>query len=158
MKETTLCYLQRRGRWLMLYRSGKQNDPNAGKWIGVGGHIEAGETPEQCVRREVWEETGYIPGRVRLCAQVLFCSDRAETELMHVYTCRDFTGRMHPCEEGQLQWVPAAQVPALPTWEGDGLFLRHLFTGAPFFKLKLRYEGDRLAEHTLLPADAPLQE
>ena len=146
MKRTTLGYLERDGRLLMLYRNKKKDDPNAGKWIGVGGHIEPGETPETCMRRELFEETGLTAGRLDFRGLVHFLSDRWEDEDMYLFTCRDFAGEMTGCSEGELAWVPLPEVPSLPAWEGDRVFLRKLAAGESGFEITLIYEGERLAD------------
>ena len=149
MKITTLCYMERGGRWLMLHRTVKENDENRDKWMGVGGKLEEGESPEDCLRREVREETGCELTEFRFRGLVTFVSDRWGTEYMCLYTASGFTGRPHGCDEGALEWVPKDEVESLNLWEGDKIFLRLLAEDAPFFSLKLRYEGERLAEWVL---------
>lgn len=149
MKNTTLCYIEQDGRYLMLHRVKKQNDANAGKWIGIGGKFEADESPDDCLLREVREETGLTLTRYRPRGIVTFVSDEWETEIMHLYTADAFTGEPHACDEGNLAWVPIPQVKDLPLWAGDRVFLRLLATDAPFFSLKLVYEGDALKSAVL---------
>ena len=145
MKETTLCYLLRDGKVLMLHRVKKQKDINAGKWIGVGGHLEEGETPEMCLVREVREETGYLLGKADLRGIVDFVPDTAEEERMYLYTSEDFSGEELPdCDEGILRWVPEEEALSLSLWEGDRIFLRLLREGRSGFYLRLVYEGDVL--------------
>ena len=144
MKNTTLCYLEQNGCYLMLHRVKKQQDENAGKWIGVGGKFEEGESPDECVRREVQEETGLVLDEARPRGLVTFVSDEWGTEYMHLFTSSRFSGSLHPCDEGELAWVPVDRVPALELWEGDRLFLDLLTRDTPFFLLKLVYEGDVL--------------
>ena len=147
MKMTTLCYIEKEGKYLMLHRVKKHHDINAGKWIGVGGHVENGETPEECLLREVKEETGLRLTAYRLRGLVTFLSDVCEPELMCVFTADAFDGEMIECDEGELAWVDKAGVLALPTWEGDRVFLERLLSGDErFFSIKLRYEGDKLVE------------
>ena len=147
MKMTTLCYIEQEGKYLMLHRVKKQHDINAGKWIGVGGHVENGETPEECLLREVKEETGLVLTAYRLRGLVTFLSDACEPELMCVFTADAFDGEMIECDEGELAWVEKSEVLALPTWEGDRVFLERLLSGDErFFSIKLRYEGDKLVE------------
>ena len=147
MKMTTLCYIEQEGKYLMLHRVKKHHDINAGKWIGVGGHVENGETPEECVLREVKEETGLVLTAYRLRGLVTFLSDACEPELMCVFTADAFDGEMIECDEGELAWVDKSEVLALPTWEGDHVFLERLLSGDErFFSIKLRYEGDKLVE------------
>ena len=147
MKMTTLCYIEQEGKYLKLHRVKKHHDINAGKWIGVGGHVENGETPEECLLREVKEETGLVLTAYRLRGLVTFLSDACEPELMCVFTADAFDGEMIECDEGELAWVEKSEVLALPTWEGDRVFLERLLSGDErFFSIKLRYEGDKLVE------------
>lgn len=144
---TTLCYIEKEGKYLMLHRVKKHHDINAGKWIGVGGHVENGETPEECLLREVKEETGLTLTAYRLRGLVTFLSDVCEPELMCVFTADAFDGELIECDEGELAWVEKSEVLGLPTWEGDRVFLERLLSGDErFFSIKLRYEGDRLVE------------
>ena len=146
MKNTTLCYIENeRGEYLMLHRVKKENDCNRDKWIGVGGKFEDGESPEECVLRETLEETGLTLTDWRYRGIVTFVSDRWETEYMHLFTATGWTGRLHECDEGVLEWVNREQFRGLPQWEGDRIFLRLIEEDAPFFSLKLRYEGEHLA-------------
>ncbi len=146
MKNTTLCYIENeRGDYLMLHRVKKENDCNRDKWIGVGGKFEDGESPEECVLRETLEETGLTLTDWRYRGIVTFVSDRWETEYMHLFTATGWTGRLHECDEGVLEWVSREQFRGLPQWEGDRIFLRLIEEDAPFFSLKLRYEGEYLA-------------
>ena len=146
MKNTTLCYIENeRGDYLMLHRVKKENDCNRDKWIGVGGKFEDGESPEECVLRETLEETGLTLTDWRYRGNVTFVSDRGETEDMHLFTATGWTGRLHECDEGVLEWVSREQFRGLPQWEGDRIFLRLIEEDAPFFSLKLRYEGEHLA-------------
>ncbi len=146
MKNTTLCYIENeRGDYLMLHRVKKENDCNRDKWIGVGGKFEDGESPEECVLRETLEETGLTLTDWRYRGIVTFVSDRWETEYMHLFTATGWTGRLHECDEGVLEWVSREQFRGLPQWEGDRIFLRLIEEDAPFFSLKLCYEGEHLA-------------
>ena len=146
MQNTTLCYIENeRGDYLMLHRVKKQDDYNHDKWIGVGGKFEDGESPEECVLRETLEETGLTLTDWRYRGIVTFVSDRWETEYMHLFTATGWTGRLHECDEGVLEWVSREQFRGLPQWEGDRIFLRLIEEDAPFFSLKLRYEGEHLA-------------
>ena len=145
MLKSTLIYLEKAGKYLMLHRVRKKNDVNHDKWIGVGGKFEDGESPEECVLRETLEETGLTLTDWRYRGIVTFVSDRWETEYMHLFTATGWTGRLHECDEGVLEWVSREQFRGLPQWEGDRIFLRLIEEDAPFFSLKLRYEGEHLA-------------
>ena len=149
MKQTTLCYLERDGCYLMLHRIRKAHDENHDKWIGVGGKLEDRESPEDCARREVLEETGLTLTDWRYCGLITFVSDRWETEYMHLFHATGFTGALRDCDEGVLEWVPVEQVNALPAWEGDKIFLALMQQVRPFFSLKLVYEGEHLTEAVL---------
>ena len=144
MLNSTLCYLERDDAYLMLHRVKKQNDLNRDKWIGVGGKFEEGESPEDCILRETWEETGLTLTDYRYRGLVTFVSDQAPTEYMHLFTARGWTGAPHPCGEGELAWIKKSDLRELPMWAGDRIFLDLLDSGAPFFSLKLRYEGEAL--------------
>ena len=143
MLETTLAYLHRGGCTLLLHRVKKENDVNQGKWIGVGGKLEPGETPEACMCREVQEETGLTPTEYTACGVVDFASEDW-TERMYLYSVSAFTGAEHPCEEGELAWIPDSRVLEMPTWAGDRVFLKLMARGEPYFRLKLEYEGENL--------------
>ncbi|MCI8515061.1 MAG: 8-oxo-dGTP diphosphatase [Lachnospiraceae bacterium] len=146
---TTLCYLEKEDSYLMLHRVKKKKDINKDKWIGIGGHFEAGESPEECLLREVREETGYRLLSWRFRGLVTFMTDTCEAEYMCLYTADRFEGDPVECEEGELAWVPKSRIKELPIWEGDRIFFDLLATQRPFFSLKLRYEGDRLMEAVL---------
>lgn len=146
---TTLCYLERGSQYLMLHRVSKKNDVNKDKWIGVGGHFEEGESPEECLLREVKEETGLLLTSYRFRGLVTFLSDRWVPEYMCLYTADGFEGEMIECEEGTLEWVEKSDLEKLNLWVGDQIFFKLLAEDAPFFSLKLRYEGDELVEACL---------
>ena len=146
---TTLCYIERDGAYLMMHRVKKERDINKDKWIGVGGHFEEGESPEECLLREVTEETGLTLTDYRLRGVITFIADAYPVEYMFLYTAEGFEGNMHACDEGNLEWVPKGKVNELPIWEGDKIFFRLLEERQDFFSLKLRYEGDTLAEAVL---------
>lgn len=149
MINSTLCYLERGDEYLMLHRVKKAHDLNHDKWIGVGGKFQEGESPEDCILRETWEETGLTLTEYRYRGLVTFVSDQAPTEYMHLFTATGWTGSPHPCDEGELAWIEKAALLRLPMWEGDRIFLELLDREAPFFSLKLRYEGDRLTQAVL---------
>lgn len=146
---TTLCYIEREDSYLMLHRVKKKNDLNENKWVGIGGHAEEGESPEDCLLREAMEETGLLLTSYRFRGLVTFVSDKCGTEYMCLYTADGFEGELTDCDEGCLEWVPKSEIPNLNLWTGDLIFFRLLEENAPFFSLKLRYEGDRLAEWQL---------
>ena len=147
---STLCYLERDGKYLMLHRTVKENDVNHDKWIGVGGHFEADESPEECLLREVKEETGYTLTSWRFRGIVTFLSGTGITEYMHLFTADGFTGEPIACDEGELAWVEKEKLEELELWEGDKIFFRLLKEEAPFFSLKLAYDGhDTLVEAVL---------
>ena len=145
---TTLCYLKRDESYLMLHRVSKKNDLNKDKWIGVGGHFEAGESPEECLIREVEEETGYTLNSWQYRGIVTFISGSSVTEYMSLFTSDDFAGEQIDCDEGKLEWVRIKDVPQLNLWPGDRIFLKLLEetdgigagTGSDFFSLKLVYD------------------
>ena len=138
---STLCYIEKDGKYLMLHRTVKKKDVNKGKWIGVGGHFELGESPEECVCREVLEETGYRLTSYRFRGLVTFLSGDGVTEYMSLFTADGFEGEEIACDEGELEWVPIEKIGELNLWEGDKIFLRLLAEDAPFFSLKLVYDG-----------------
>jgi 8-oxo-dGTP diphosphatase len=144
MKNTTLCYLIRGNDYLMLHRTKKEKDENQGKWVGVGGKLEEGESPEECANREILEETGLTAQKLSYKGIVTFVSDLWGTEYMHLFTSDSFTGELKECEEGELKWVNRETVSQLPIWEGDKIFLELLEANVPFFSLKLVYEGEKL--------------
>ena len=156
MLNTTLCYIEQDGKYLMLHRVKKKNDINRDKWIGIGGKFEDKESPEDCALREVKEETGLTLTSYAYRGLVTFVSDRYETEYMHLFTADGFTGELIDCDEGTLEWVDKALVPTLPTWAGDRIFLDLLARDVPFFSLKLEYVGDTLVRAVLDGRDLSL--
>lgn len=151
MFNCTLCYLENaENEYLMLHRVKKKNDINHDKWIGVGGKFEADESPEECLLREVWEETGLTLTDYRLRAILTFVAEGCETEYIYLYTATGWTGEMTECDEGDLEWVPKERVQELPIWEGDKLFFRLIAEpDSPFFSLKMEYKGDALVRAVL---------
>ncbi|MGN1320928.1 MAG: NUDIX hydrolase [Acutalibacteraceae bacterium] len=150
MKNTTLCHIEKDGKYLMLHRIKKENDLNHDKWIGIGGKFEDKESPEQCNRREVLEETGLTLHTSKYCGIVTFVSDKWETEYMHIFTSADFSGEIKECDEGVLEWIDKQEIYNLPLWEGDKIFL-HLIEQpkCPFFSLRLEYKGEKLISAVL---------
>ena len=145
---TTLCYIEKDECYLMLHRVKKAVDINKDKWIGIGGHLEEGESPEECLVRETREETGLELTDYSLRGVITFVTDRYPTEYMFLYTAAGFSGTLLSCDEGDLEWVPIKDVEKLPIWEGDKVFFR-LLREQEFFSLKLRYEGEKLVETKL---------
>lgn len=146
MKLTTLCYIEKDDKYLMLHRVKKENDENHDKWIGVGGKFEDGESPEECLLREVKEETGLTLTAYRFRGIVSFLSDKWENEYMHLFTATGFEGELSDCDEGELLWVPKTELGSLRLWEGDKIFFKLLDEETGFFSLKLSYKGDELVE------------
>ena len=149
MKLTTLCYIEKDDKYLMLHRVKKENDLNHDKWVGVGGKFEPDETPEECMLREVREETGLTLTKYQFRAILTFLSDEWETEYIHLYTASEFTGTLLECDEGNLEWIPKSEIDKLKLWQGDKIFFKLLRETEDFFSLKLRYEGEKLVETKL---------
>ncbi len=156
MKHSTLCYIFRDNpeenkekECLFLLRDKKENDINSGKWTGVGGHFDQGETPEECLLREVKEETGLTLQRYVYRGLVTFLHDSGQGEFMHLFTADRFSGQEIDCDEGSLAWKEFSQIFTLPRWEGDDVFLRLLSEHGGFFHLTLQYQGDVLQEAIL---------
>ncbi len=151
----TLAYLERDGKYLMLHRVKKEHDINEGKWIGIGGHFEEAESPEECMIREAKEESGYD---LRLSAEdfrgiVTFTCRQmdgsVDTEYMYLFNPKNFSGNCKICDEGNLAWIEKEKIFDLPIWTGDRIFLRLIMENHPFFSLKLEYEGDELIRAVL---------
>ena len=150
MRNCTLCYITRGNDVLMLHRVKKKNDINKDKWIGIGGKFEANETPDECLLREAMEETGLTLTSWQCRAVVTFLTENDDDgEYMYLFTADGFEGELKECDEGDLQWVSRDFLDQLPKWEGDKIFLDLLWQDAPFFLLKLRYNGDQLVEAVL---------
>lgn len=150
MINTSLCYIEQNGSYLLLHRVKKENDINRDKWIGIGGKFEEGESPEDCVRREVREETGLELLNLHYSGIVTFRSDGMnETEFMHLFRAREFKGTLTECDEGVLEWISKEDFARRPHWDGDRIFLTLLDREAPFFSLKLTYRGSTLVEALL---------
>jgi 8-oxo-dGTP diphosphatase len=150
MLNTTLCYIERDEKYLMLHRIKKKNDMNHDKWIGIGGKLESGESPFDGAIREILEETGLTVSSIDYRGIVTFVSDEFGTEYMHLFHTKDFEGQIKPdCDEGKLEWIEKEKLRSLPIWEGDKIFLSLLDQNVPFFSLKLCYKGDTLISHAL---------
>ena len=148
-KLTTLCYIEKDDSYLMLHRVSKKHDVNKDKWIGIGGHFEENESPEECLLREAKEETGLTLTNWSFRGIVTFISEGWDTEYMCLYTADGYEGETIPCNEGVLEWVKKEDLLKLNLWEGDKIFLKLLQENAPFFSLKLAYKGDQLEEAVL---------
>ncbi len=146
---TTLCYIERDGKYLMMHRVKKEHDINKDKWVGIGGHFEADESPEECLLREAKEETGLTLTEYKQRGIITFMSDRWQTEYMFLYTASAYEGKIGECNEGTLEWIDKEKVYELPLWEGDKIFFRLLEEQRPHFSLKLRYVGEALVEAVL---------
>jgi 8-oxo-dGTP diphosphatase len=149
MKNTTLCYIEKDEKYLLIHRTKKKHDGSYHKYMGVGGHFEENESPYDCVIREAREETGLELIAPKYRGIVTFCSDKYESEQMHLFTCTEFTGQIGKCDEGELVWVNKNDLHTLPMWEGDYVFLDLLNSSKEFFSLKLTYNGDVLIEIVL---------
>lgn len=146
MRNTTLCYIEHQGKYLMLLRNKKKKDASKNKWIGVGGKFEEGESPEECVLREVKEETGLTLLDYKLRGVVTFVSDIWESEYMYLFTASKFQGELTACDEGELSWISKEEIFDLNLWEGDRAFLKLLFEDTEFFTMKLQYQGEKLMD------------
>lgn len=153
---TTLCYVEKDGAYLMMHRISKKNDVNKDKWIGIGGHFEQGESPEDCLLREALEETGLTLTSYRFRGIVTFTQENYGTEYMSLYTADGFTGELQACDEGVLEWVPGEELGKLNLWAGDRVFMKLLKEDVPFFSLKLTYQGEELVEAALNGTQIPL--
>lgn len=154
VRMSTLCYMEKDEQYLMLHRTVKKNDVNKDKWIGVGGHFEWGESPEDCLLREVWEETGYTLTSYRYRGMVTFVYGEDTVEYMSLYTADGFVGEPHPCDEGELEWVGKKDIFSLNLWEGDKIFFRLLEENRPFFSLKLVYDREDVLKEAVLDGKA----
>lgn len=149
MQNTTLIYIENDSKYLMLHRTKKEHDCNKGKWIGIGGKFNETESPEECVVREVKEETGLTLLSMEYRGIVTFVSDDNFTEYMHIFWSKDFSGTLCECDEGELEWIEKSKMNALPHWKGDEIFLNLLELRVPFFSLKLVYEKGVLIKAVL---------
>ncbi len=149
MINTTLCYIEKDGKYLMLHRVKKVNDLNQDKWIGIGGKFEDKESPEECMLREALEETGLTLINPEYRGLLTFVSDKWPTEYIHLFYANNFSGELIDCDEGKLEWVPIKDIYSLPLWQGDKIFLKLIEDKTPFFSLKLQYEGEELINAVL---------
>lgn len=139
----TLCYVKHNGCTLMLHRIKKPNDIHEGKWNGLGGKFEAGESPEECVRREVQEEAGLVIRKPRLHGLLMFPNFKGDDWYVFVFTAKDFSGALIDSAEGHLEWIPDEKLTSLNLWESDHIFLPWIDRG-DFFSARFEYEGDRM--------------
>ncbi len=146
---STLCYIEKDNKYLMLHRTKKEKDINKDKWIGIGGKFEEGESPEECIVREVKEETGLILNSYKLRCIVTYVSTTWETEYMYVFTSNDFKGSLIECNEGDLAWINKDKITSLNTWEGDKIFIEKLQNDDIFFTVKFEYDGEKLINYDL---------
>lgn len=144
LRLTTICYIEKDDKYLMLHRTKKENDQSHDKWLGVGGKFEENESPDECVVREVKEETGLNLLSYRLRGVMTFVSDMWETEYMFIYTADKFEGKLTECDEGELLWIEKSKILDLKLWEGDILFLKKLMEDCGFFTIKVQYQGEKL--------------
>ena len=144
MDETVLCYIKKDNQFLMLLRNKEKNDINEGKYIGIGGHLEPGETKEEALKREVFEETGLTVISYQYRAKLLFVNDEYE-EIMHLFTVDKFSGEMKECDEGELHWIDIDKIFSFPHWEGDEVFVKRMME-KDYFEMTLRYSKDKLIE------------
>lgn len=158
MELTTLCYIEKDDQYLMLHRIKKQEDINQGKWIGIGGHFEFAESPEDCLLREAREETGLILEAYQFRGIVTFVFNDHDAEYMCLYTATKWSGELIDCNEGVLQWIPKTELGSLNLWEGDRIFLKLLMEREQFFSLKLTYQDDTLLSVVLDGEDYPIEQ
>ncbi len=146
---STICYIEKNNKYLMLHRTKKENDISKDKWIGIGGKFENNESPEECIKREVFEETGLKLKTFKLRGIVTYTSKEWETEYMYIFTSNDFEGNLIECNEGDLEWIDKEKIVNLNTWEGDKLFLKKLENDNNFFTMKFEYDGDNLLNYII---------
>lgn len=144
---STICYIENNGKYLMLHRTKKKNDINKEKWLGIGGKFEDKESPEECITREVKEETGLTLNSLKLRGILTFVNTICETEYIYVFTSDDYSGELIECNEGELQWIDKDKVTSLNLWEGDKIFIEKIKENTPFFTIKYEYEGDILLNY-----------
>lgn len=149
MINSTICYIEKDGKYLMLHRTKKEKDINKDKWIGIGGKFEDKESPEECIVREVKEETGLTLNSYKLRGIVTYISNNWETEYMYVFISVDFSGELIECNEGDLEWIDKEKIFDLNVWEGDKIFLEKIQKDSKFFTAKFEYDGDKLLKYSL---------
>lgn len=149
MVVSTLCYLEKDNKYLMLLRNKKEKDVNEGKWIGVGGKCEKGESPEECVIRETFEETGIKLESLKMRGVMTFASEGWEDEYIFVYTSDEFSGHITECNEGELAWIDKDKIMDLNLWDGDRIFLDIMINSDKLFSIKLSYKGDDIVDKQL---------
>ena len=147
---TTLCYIEKDDQYLMLHRVKKEHDINKDKWIGIGGHFEGTESPEECLLREVKEETGLTLTEYSFRGIVTFVCGTECLEYMALYTASGYEGELKECDEGTLEWIPKKSVYDLELWTGDKLFFRLLEENRPFFSMKLVYTSEGVLQEACL--------
>lgn len=150
MINLTLCYIEKDGKYLMLHRTKKKKDINKDKWLGIGGKFEDGESPEECIIREVKEETGLTLNSYKLRCIVTYVSTTWETEYMYVFTSNDFKGEQIECNEGDLQWIDKNEIIKLNTWEGDKIFVEKIQNDDTFFTIKFEYDDEKIIKYKLI--------
>lgn len=146
---STICYIEKNNQYLMLHRTKKEKDISKDKWIGIGGKFKNNESPEECIKREVFEETGLKLKTFKLRGIVTYTSKEWETEYMYIFTSNDFEGDLIECNEGDLEWIDKEKIVNLNTWEGDKLFLKKLENDNNFFTMKFEYDGDNLLNYII---------
>lgn len=146
---SSLCYIEKDGKYLMLHRTKKEKDISKGKWLAIGGKFENEESPEECIIREVREETGLILKSMILRCIVTYVSKEWETEYMYVFTSKEFDGQLIECNEGDLEWIEKKKIDELNTWEGDKIFVHKIEKGDTFFTIKFHYDGDKMIDYRI---------
>jgi len=150
MKLATLCYVEKDERYLMLHRNKVENDMHQGMWVGLGGKFEPGESPEECVIREVFEESGLQITNPKLRGILTFPNNfNIEDWYVFLFTATDFSGTLKQCNEGTLEWVEKSKVSTLPMYEGDYLFLNGIDEHNSVFSIKYNYQDDVLKDYKL---------
>ena len=147
---SSLCYIEKDEKYLMLHRTKKKNDINENKWIGIGGKFEADESPEECIVREVKEETGLTLNSYKLRGIITYISKTWETEYVCLFTSNYFSGKLIECDEGDLKWINKKDVLNLKTWEGDKIFIDKIQKDDKFFTIKFEYDEDKLVKYDLV--------